>query len=665
MAATPPERLQAVQRLSAELARLAAGEGAEREVLQGVLERLKNATGALGGVVWRVARREENGFHFLPEAALELESAAGEEGSDQRQQVLRAASEVILSSQPLVLMPAPEGRQAVTPGVLVNLGPHAIVAAALRSGDDALGAVQLWFPARSEPKQLAEVALLVQGLLQELGPRLRSRHLRELGTHSQRQQRLLQMASDLAGETGADAVGKLAAAHARELLGINRVSVLTRRGGVWSVLAVSGQDAPDARSRLLTAMRRLVAEHFKDAPRVVVAGADVPPAAGVPGSPPGAGDAVPFLTDSHMRSAALLPLREGPEGRVFGCLLAESVEPAAFGPPGAPGEPRAPLLVLAQWLADLAGRSLHAALVRQAIPLGGPLEKLARWRLGSELPRARRRWVKAGLFCLLALAAALWPMRVRVDGDCLLLPLRRAFITAEAPGRVEAVLVRAGQRVSAGQELARLDTQRLRSELEAARQTRLRLEAESARQRGQGKEALARIAALEAQAQAENEKRLELEITLAVLRSPLAGVVMTPEVHLKTGSFLQAGETLAEVAAVDAWDLRLSLPEADLALLEQALQSGPVPVRCLLYTQSGREFPATITDAAQISPVLEAGAEGGVFHVTLPGVETPAELEPLLRPGLTGRVRIPLEQRPAGAVLLREFTRWLHMRWWL
>lgn len=664
MAAPPPERLQAVQRLSAELARLAAGEGAEREVLQGVLERLKNATGALGGVVWRVARREGRDFHFLPEAALDLESAAGEEGSDQRQQVLRAAGEVILSSQPLVLMPAPEGRQAVTPGVLVNLGPHAIVAAALRSGDDALGAVQLWFPARSEPKQLAEVALLVQGLLQELGPRLRSRHLRELGTHSQRQQRLLQMASDLAGEGEADAVAKLAAAHARELLGINRVSLLTRRGGVWSVLAVSGQEAPDARSRLLTAMRRLVAAHFKDAPWVV-SGAGVPPATGEPGILPGAEEAAPFLTDSHMRSAALLPLREGAEGRVFGCLLAESVEPAAFGPPGAPGEPRAPLLVLAQWLADLAGLSLHAALVRQAIPLGGPLQKIARWRLGSELPRARRRWIKAGLFCLLALAAALWPMRVRVDGDCLLLPLRRAFITAEAPGRVEAVLVRAGQRVSAGQELARLDTQRLRSELEAARQTRLRLEAESARQRGQGKEALARIAALEAQAQAENEKRLELEITLAVLRSPLEGVVMTPEVHLKTGSFLQAGETLAEVAAVDAWDLRLSLPEADLALLEQALQSGPVPVRCLLYTQSAREFPATITDAAQISPVLEPGAEGGVFHVTLPGVQTPAELEPLLRPGLTGRVRIPLQERPAGAVLLREFTRWLRMRWWL
>lgn len=651
MTPPPPERLQAVQRLSAELARLAMGEGSENELFQAVLERLKVATGALGGVVWRVVQRGEKGFHFHPEAALELEGAAGEEGSDQRQQVLRAANEVTLSSQPLVLMPTPPTQQTVTPGVLVNLGPHAIVAAALRSGDDALGAVQLWFPARSEPKQLAEVALLVQALLQELGPRLRSRHLRELGTQSQRQQRLLQMAADLAGETELDAVAKLAAAHARELLGINRVSLLIRRGGVWRVLAVSGQEVPDARSRLLSAMRKLVAVHFKEVPWVLC------------GTAAEGEDSV--LTDAHMRSAALIPLRPGREGSIYGCLLAESVEPAAFGTPGAAGESRAPLLVLAQWLADLTGRSLHTALVRQAMPLGGPLQKIALWRVGSPLPHTRRRWLKVGLFCLLLLASALWPMQVRVDGDCTLLPLHRAYITAEAPGRIETVLVRAGQRVEQGQELARLDTQRLRSELESARQARLRLEAEAGRQRGQGKEALARIATLEAQAQAEQERRLELEISLAVLRSPLEGVVMTPDVHLKIGSFLQAGEAFAEVAAVASWDLRLSLPEAELAVLEAALKEGPVPVRCLLYTQSAREFPATISDAGQISPVLEAGSEGGIFQVTLPGVEMPTELAPLLRPGLTGRVRISLERQPAGIVLLREFTRWLRMRWWI
>jgi len=644
-----------------------------RDGRRAVLGRLARATDALGGVFWMVAGRNEKDIAFRAGAALELESAAGEEGGEQREQVLRAASEVILSGQPLVLMPAPPGSEAATPGVLVNLGPHAIVAAALRSGDDALGALQLWFPARGDPKKLAELALMLQALMQDLGPRLRSRHLRDLGAQSHRQQRLLQLATDLAGRSEAEPAGRLAAAHAREILGVNRVTLFVRRGGVWRVLAVSGQEAPDERSRLLKSMTGFVAATFQGRTRVVSGGGTgVPPVSSEPGILPGspniphdtANTANPDALDPHMRSAALIPLR-APDGPVFGCLLAESVEPDVFGPPGEPGDPRAPLLVLAEWLADFAARGLHSALVRQAVPLGGPLFKLARWRVDGAQPQARRRWIKAALLLSALLAAALWPVQVRVDGDCVLLPLQRAFVTAEAPGRVEAVLARSGQHVSAGQVLARLDTQRLQAELEAARQTRRRLEAEAARQRGQGKEALARIAALEAQAQGENEKRLELEIALAELRSPLDGVVMTPDVHLKTGGFLQAGETLAEVASVDAWDLRLTLPEADLSLLEEALAAGPVPVRCLLYTQSAREFQAVITEPGQISPVLEPGAEGGVFTVTLPRVEAPPELVPLLRPGLTGRVRISLHERPAGVVFLRGFTRWLRMRWWL
>jgi len=643
---------QALQTLANELARLAASGASEGEIFQAVLSRLISATDALGGALWLVAKREGNDIALKLGAAVNLDEAAGAADSAQRQQVLRAASEVILSAQPLVLMPAPAGQEAVTPGVLVNHGPHGIVGVPLRSGDDHLGAVQLWFPRQSEPKKLAELALMIQALMGELGPRLRSRQMRELGAQSRRQQQLLQMALDVTGQLDAKQGARLAAAHARELLGINRVIFLIREGDRWRVIGVSGQSQADVRSEPVTRMIRLATSEVRDHPWVMVKGE--------------AANMDWYFTDTQMQSAVLMPLRDGAEGRVLGTMLGESVDLATFGSAGAPGDPRPPVLVLAQWLADLAGRSLRAALVHQGLPLSSTLAKIGRWRAEATATQKRRTWTWSLGLAALLLIGFFWPLKVKIEGDCTLLPRQRALITTEAAGRVEEVLVREGALVKKDQVIARLDTKRLQAELESTVQARKRLEAEAERQRGQSKEALARIATLEAQATAEMEKRLRLEIDLAELRAPIDGVMMTKDVHLRTGMFLQAGEMLAEVATVDAWDLRVEIAEADIAEIEAALEaSAPREVRYLLYTQSARELMAMLESKAQISPALHPGKDGGVFSITLPKVELPEKLLPLMRPGLTGRAKVELDTRASGQVLLRKFTRWLRMRWWL
>jgi multidrug efflux pump subunit AcrA (membrane-fusion protein) len=653
MSAAPTERIQAMQTIAAELARIAGSSASENEVFNAVLTRLVSAAEALGGAIWLVARRDGRELSLKLGAGKALEDAAGQADSAQRQQVLRAASEVILSSQPLVLMPAPAGQEAVTPGVLVNLGPHGIVGVPLRSGDDHLGAVQLWFPRQSDPKKLAELALMIQALMVELGPRLSSRQMRELGAQSQRQQQLLQMAQDITGQLDATQSARLAAAHARELLGINRVSFLIREGDRWCVLGISGQPQVETRAEPVTRMIKLVTTEARDHIQVIVLAEQK-----------GAHDW--YFQDTQMQSAALVPLRDGAEGRVLGIMLCESTEAAIFGPAGAASDPRPASLVLAQWLADLAGRSLRAALVHQSLPLASMLSKLGHWRESATATQKRRwtTWLIAAVVVLIL--GLLWPLQIKVEGDCTLLPRQRAMITTESPGRVEAVLVREGDRVTKDQVVARLDTRRLQSELESTSQARKRLEAEAERQRGQNKEALARIASLEAQATAETEKRLLLEIELATLRSPIKGVLMTKEVHLRTGTFLQAGEMFAEVAAVDGWDLRLEIAEADIAEIEEALdEKSPREVHYLLYTQSARQLMASLESKTQISPALQAGKDGGVFSITLAKVVLPSDLQPLMRPGLTGRAKIELDHRASGRVLLKKFTRWLRMRWWL
>lgn len=649
MTALTPERQKALQALSQELGRLAQAGQSEAEIYQAVLQQLVSATDSLGGAFWLIAQRNGQEISLRLGAGADLESAAGIEDTEQRQQTLRAATETILSSQPLVLMPTPAGQEPVTPGVLINLGPHAIISAPLRSGDDLLGAVQLWFPARNDPKKLAEIVLMLQSLMTELGPRLRARHLRDLGEQSQRQQLLLQFAADLTGVLDAETAAQLATAHARELLGINRVSILTQHGDRWRIIAISGQETIDSRSREVTALIKFVSTYAKDQPWVV-----------------NKAESEPYFQDSNMQSAALIPLRDGPKGRVLGTLLCESTHSATFGNAGTPGDPQPPSIALAQWLADLAGKALNATLSHQAIPFSKTLSKVGRWRQEVSTTRKRRWFAKTSFWLLLLIIAAIWPMKVKVEADSTLLPLKRALITAEAPGRLEEVLVKEGSAVTAGQIIARLDTRRIQSELDSTVQSRKRLEAEAARQRGQGKEALSRIATLEAQALMETEKRLRLEIDLAQLRTPLEGIVMTKDIHLKNGTFLQSGEVLAEVASVDRWDLRLEIPEADISLIEDALEAKQsLGVDYLLYTQSARPLHTSLSDKQQISPALHSGPDGGRFSITLSQVQIPEDLQSLMRPGLTGRAKIELGRRPASAVLFRKFTRWLRMRWWI
>lgn len=677
MAALPPERMQALQALATELSRIATHAVSERDLLNNVLSLLISSTQSLGGALWLIAQKKDREITFRLGSSAAIEEAAGPPDSQQRQQVLRAASEVTLSSQPLVLMPVAPGQEVATPGVLINLGPHAIVGVPVRSGDDHLAVLQLWFPKESDSQKLAELALMLQALMVELGPRLRSRQLRELGAQSQRQQRLLQMASDLAGQLDPTNTAKLAAAHARELLGINRVSILVRKGDRWRLIAISGQESVEQRGTLVTNMVRFVKGHAHHLPWVVASSAGVSPASSSTGVPPVASPGVsptqeipqppdPYFEETQMQSAALVPLREGPEGRTVGAMLCESTEAATFGPPGAPGDPRPPALVMAQWLADLAGKALSAALAHHSAPMVATLTKLGHW--GDDVTATKkRRWLLwLGLTAAIVLVGLVWPLKDKVEADCMLLPLQRALITAETPSRIEEVLVREGDHITKNQIVARLDTRRLQSDLESAQQASKRLQAEAERQRGQGKEALARIASIEAQAAEETEKRLRLEIEFALLRAPMDGLVMTKDVHLKNGTFLQAGEALMELASTETWDLRLEVRESELSLLEEGLTAhAPREVHYLLYTQSARQLTALIENKNQISPALKAGKDGGVFSVTLPHVVIPADLQPLMRPGLTGRAKIELDRRPAGGVLLRNFIRWLRMRWWI
>jgi len=207
-----------------------------------------------------------------------------------------------------------------------------------------------------------------------------------------------------------------------------------------------------------------------------------------------------------------------------------------------------------------------------------------------------------------------------------------------------------------------LDTRRLETELEGARKETARLEAEGERYRGAGDEASAQVASLQAAAARENAKRLEGDIAAGTLRSPINGVILTKDVEKHVGEFIQVGTVVAEVAALEDWNLKMDVNQRDIGKLEEQLTGKPLPVTYILYSQTAHTLAGELSNVRQISAAAEARENEHVFVVTLEKVTVPTEVQASLRPGLTGKAKVDLGRRPLGWLWMTRVWKWVQMR---
>src|SRR5262249_49002608 len=141
-------------------------------------------------------------------------------------------------------------------------------------------------------------------------------------------------------------------------------------------------------------------------------------------------------------------------------------------------------------------------------------------------------------------------------------PAGRAVVRAAVPGVVTKVFVEQGSVVEAGEPIAQLRNLPLES-LAARARARLVMASDRAILAGFGHRDLG--AALNQRQRLEVESRqLELETEDLLLRSPRAGVVLTPHLHDRLGSYLREGTEVAEVADLAALRARIYVSEYDM-----------------------------------------------------------------------------------------------------
>ncbi len=223
---------------------------------------------------------------------------------------------------------------------------------------------------------------------------------------------------------------------------------------------------------------------------------------------------------------------------------------------------------------------------------------------------------------------------------------QEAMVVAKVGGEVVNIAVEEGDRVKAGQVLARLDGDRLRLELERAAANLKKLEQEYQRSLDLYEKGLVSSGAYEGlkyelEALRSAYRLAQLELNYTSIRAPIDGVIA--ERQIKVGNTITVNSPVFLIIDLDPLLAYLHLPERDFSKLKPS-QIAIVEVDAL----PGRTFSARV---ARVSPVIDPAS--GTFKVT---VEIP-DNSAALKPGMFGRFNIEYDRRvdtvlvPRAAIL--------------
>lgn len=208
-----------------------------------------------------------------------------------------------------------------------------------------------------------------------------------------------------------------------------------------------------------------------------------------------------------------------------------------------------------------------------------------------------------------------------------------SMVVAKTSGVALSVAIEVGDKVRAGQVLARLDGAHAALQAAQSAAQMRKLESNYARSRQLAEQQL--ISANDNEqlrydvenARAAN-RLANLELSWTTVTAPITGVVA--ERMIKPGNFVQANTPIFRIVDDAKLEAELNVPERELATLEAGL-----PVTLLVDALPGRTFEGRID---RVSPVVDS--DSGTFRVIAAFVGQDG-----LKPGMFGRISIDYDQR--------------------
>jgi putative peptide zinc metalloprotease protein len=278
----------------------------------------------------------------------------------------------------------------------------------------------------------------------------------------------------------------------------------------------------------------------------------------------------------------------------------------------------------------------------------------------------RMKWWQQGLGVAVVLLLTVPPTAVKVVSDFRLEPGRQAEIRAGVPGVIAQVEVREGSTVPAGGVIAVLHNPDIETH---SRVVGYQLRQAAAAMRA----AEARFDSGQTALYTQNEKRLEFDQKQAewnldqlTLRAPFAGVIATPLVEQRVGSYLQEGDQLAVFVDRQVMRARVLVRDRE---LEDVLKGTRVDLKVQSFSfrtftgQVKEIMPASSPNRPASAPdkIERKGQElANFFEVEM---EFPNP-DGALREGMTGTARIYGKRYPMAWRFVRAGYRWAHSLVW-
>lgn len=216
-------------------------------------------------------------------------------------------------------------------------------------------------------------------------------------------------------------------------------------------------------------------------------------------------------------------------------------------------------------------------------------------------------------------------------------PYSRSRLASRISGNIAEVLVETGDRVEAGQLLARIDMSEQTAELarieaELAQARRAYDRAAQLRERGTMATVDYEATRLEVQVAERNAAVWSTRIGFGEVRAPIDAVVTAR--HVEPGEGVQAQAPLFDLTAMDLLVLRIGVSEMDVIHLQPG-QSAPV----VLDAMPGEVIEGVIR---RIFPTAEENTRLVTVEIALPD----GSADRGVRPGFLARIRMAIDPRP-------------------
>jgi len=597
---------EAIRRLMAEIARLAATDLPPGTFFKELLVRAVRAIDAAGGAVWiRSARRLS--------LIAEVEFASSRFSDDPRQaEAIRAAlAWVNQHGRSVIIAPmAQDWPDDGPPQGIPNYTPMPFFLVPIVAAERVAGVVQVWLPPGRDPKHYRHFMEFTIKVTQYAESYVCRRQGEQAVRQTRRLEELLSLTAQLPLCRSSDELAGLVVNLGCELVGAARLVLLaSRKPGTFSnrahprVVAASGLEATARPGADLRAIEDLGGAALEaDAPRAfrrpaqsAHAGADDKS----PPTPPLPPQAQRYFNSSPYDALVLLPLCSD-RNRV-GVLAAEYATPVAC--------PKDEDLAMLESLARQLGPAWGQLIEREARHLRRAALLLSKLRCRC----GRKGWMVAACLAVGLIAASLVPVDRSIDSPCAVWPATRAAVIAPDQGAIAAVFVTEGQEVQPGQSLLTLDNSVLAASVETARREVERWRAEAQAREAAGDAPGARSAARDAETADAQLTRLETSLAALTLRAPAAGTIVAPDLRSLLGRAVARGDHIMDVADPGAWLVRIELPQKNIALVEraaaEAADRGGAEVEFALAAQPQKTFRARLVSSTPVARPFQSGAE--------------------------------------------------------